>query len=105
MSCFPPRPLRSDICSIKAPFKHLGCLRFLSGLRPLPLKLWDLFQIPGFAVSGFLPLLLPQARGIATAMRRSEEHTSELRSLMRTSYAVFCLKTKKQQIGHERTYS
>src|SRR3546814_7336503 len=28
---------------------------------------------------------------------RSEEHTSELQSLMRTSYAVFCLKTKKIQ--------
>src|SRR3546814_9933734 len=27
---------------------------------------------------------------------RSEEHTSELQSLMRTSYAVFCLKTQKQ---------
>src|SRR3546814_1660717 len=27
--------------------------------------------------------------------RRSEEHTSELQSLMRTSYAVFCLKKKK----------
>src|SRR3546814_2247148 len=31
---------------------------------------------------------------------RSEEHTSELQSLMRISYAVFCLKkTKKQQTG------
>src|SRR3546814_4294725 len=29
--------------------------------------------------------------------RRSEEHTSELQSLMRTSYAVFCLKKKKQR--------
>src|SRR3546814_6530330 len=28
-------------------------------------------------------------------MRRSEEHTSELQSLMRNSYAVFCLKKKK----------
>src|SRR3546814_4030743 len=28
---------------------------------------------------------------------RSEEHTSELQSLMRISYAVFCLKTKKHQ--------
>src|SRR3546814_6485682 len=28
--------------------------------------------------------------------QRSEEHTSELQSLMRTSYAVFCLKKKKQ---------
>src|SRR3546814_4262216 len=29
--------------------------------------------------------------------QRSEEHTSELQSLMRISYAVFCLKKKKQQ--------
>src|SRR3546814_13944448 len=33
--------------------------------------------------------------GCRTA-RRSEEHTSELQSLMRISYAVFCLKKKKQ---------
>src|SRR3546814_2134745 len=31
------------------------------------------------------------------AARRSEEHTSELQSLMRISYAVFCLKKKKQK--------
>src|SRR3546814_10522885 len=30
---------------------------------------------------------------------RSEEHTSELQSLMRISYAVFCLKKKQQQIN------
>src|SRR3546814_9919132 len=30
--------------------------------------------------------------------RRSEEHTSELQSLMRISYAVFCLKKKKSNI-------
>src|SRR3546814_10698976 len=34
-------------------------------------------------------------------MRRSEEHTSELQSLMRISYAVFCLKKKK--IKHKNT--
>src|SRR3546814_6603144 len=34
-------------------------------------------------------------RCIATQQRRSEEHTSELQSLMRISYAVFCLKKKK----------
>src|SRR3546814_1065804 len=34
-----------------------------------------------------------------TPDRRSEEHTSELQSLMRISYAVFCLKKKKQQIN------
>src|SRR3546814_7526439 len=32
---------------------------------------------------------------LADAVRRSEEHTSELQSLMRISYAVFCLKKKK----------
>src|SRR3546814_5617184 len=35
---------------------------------------------------------------------RSEEHTSELQSLMRTSYAVFCLK-KKQQISKTSTHT
>src|SRR3546814_1807831 len=34
---------------------------------------------------------------IDTGHNRSEEHTSELQSLMRISYAVFCLKKKKQQ--------
>src|SRR3546814_8944098 len=33
---------------------------------------------------------------IAGTLARSEEHTSELQSLMRRSYAVFCLKIKKQ---------
>src|SRR3546814_4461544 len=37
---------------------------------------------------------LHNLRGICAA-RRSEEHTSELQSLMRISYAVFCLKKKK----------
>src|SRR3546814_2075302 len=34
---------------------------------------------------------------LASAQSRSEEHTSELQSLMRISYAVFCLKKKKNQ--------
>src|SRR3546814_5190049 len=33
---------------------------------------------------------------------RSEEHTSELQSLMRISYAVFCLKKKKTHYKHTR---
>src|SRR3546814_2910224 len=35
--------------------------------------------------------------GVAEVEPRSEEHTSELQSLMRISYAVFCLKKKKQK--------
>src|SRR3546814_9218118 len=34
---------------------------------------------------------------------RSEEHTSELQSLMRISYAVFCLKKKKQKKTNKHT--
>src|SRR3546814_6513351 len=36
-------------------------------------------------------------------LSRSEEHTSELQSLMRTSYAVFCLKKKNKQYKHNRS--
>src|SRR3546814_10377252 len=35
---------------------------------------------------------------------RSEEHTSELQSLMRISYAVFCLKKKKTRTNSTRTH-
>src|SRR3546814_1624904 len=35
---------------------------------------------------------------------RSEEHTSELQSLMRISYAVFCLKKTKKQLYTEKLY-
>src|SRR3546814_4196918 len=37
------------------------------------------------------------ARRVVLHQGRSEEHTSELQSLMRISYAVFCLKKKKKQ--------
>src|SRR3546814_2365639 len=37
--------------------------------------------------------------------RRSEEHTSELQSLMRISYAVFCLKKKKNKIIDTKQYT
>src|SRR3546814_52380 len=35
---------------------------------------------------------------------RSEEHTSELQSLMRNSYAVFCLKKKNEKYMHQETH-
>src|SRR3546814_7402119 len=40
---------------------------------------------------------LAAAPASQAALRRSEEHTSELQSLMRISYAVFCLKKKKNK--------
>src|SRR3546814_6812767 len=52
------------------------------------------------ALSGRRTLGTPPRRGGRTPRRRacarSEEHTSELQSLMRLSYAVFCLKKKKK---------
>src|SRR3546814_7666444 len=41
--------------------------------------------------------------GEAAVLFRSEEHTSELQSLMRISYAVFCLKKKKLTQNHTLT--
>src|SRR3546814_5830444 len=52
----------------------------------------------------FLPTIMTVTQALveprmrASAAARSEEHTSELQSLMRISYAVFCLKKKKQQM-------
>src|SRR3546814_6753329 len=48
-------------------------------------------QLPGFTL-----------HSISYETNRSEEHTSELQSLMRISYAVFCLKKKKT---HKQTQS
>src|SRR3546814_9810447 len=44
----------------------------------------------------------PQSR--PNSLARSEEHTSELQSLMRISYAVFCLKKKKDNEGTHLLY-
>src|SRR3546814_1107982 len=43
------------------------------------------------------PQISASSESAATAALRSEEHTSELQSLMRISYAVFCLKKKTKQ--------
>src|SRR3546814_5120109 len=49
-----------------------------------------------------LPQSSPSPRTDRAAARRSEEHTSELQSLMRTSYAVFCLKKQTIRIRQTR---
>src|SRR3546814_9379381 len=46
--------------------------------------------------------LLPLPGSLATSIR-SEEHTSELQSLMRISYSVFCLKKTKKQTHNQPT--
>src|SRR3546814_3482413 len=45
-----------------------------------------------YSIIGLKPDLLWRCHGSKAEINRSEEHTSELQSLMRISYAVFCLK-------------
>src|SRR3546814_1592262 len=57
----------------------------------------DLFTVFGQGVSiRDLVLILGGVFLLVKGTMRSEEHTSELQSLMRTSYAVFCLKKQKK---------
>src|SRR3546814_1521163 len=50
---------------------------------------------------GTIPFVGPD---LVVWIQRSEEHTSELQSLMRISYAVFCLKKKKRTIYNTQQY-
>src|SRR3546814_7243639 len=59
-------------------------------------------QMPGSRAQAAVIDVFTQSRPLALAAyrarsARSEEHTSELQSLMRISYAVFCLKKKKKR--------
>src|SRR3546814_9622999 len=84
----PPRSTRTD-----TPFPYTTlCRSRMGGVRPPGLPLHP--RGPG---SELLPVAIaPGARGRERGRGgdRSEEHTSELQSLMRISYAVFCLKKK-----------
>src|SRR3546814_6774873 len=73
------------------------------------LRWWsELMVVPCVAIGGITvdncrPLVEAGADFLCViAGVRSEEHTSELQSLMRISYAVFCLKKKKQQYKHNK---
>src|SRR3546814_2453424 len=57
-------------------------------VSPIRTQLWQ-YTVPFLAQNQML------LKVIRSETIRSEEHTSELQSLMRISYAVFCLKTKK----------
>src|SRR3546814_11558159 len=92
----PPRSTRTD-----TPFPYTTLFRSVGGALQLG---WLMLACRRSGVSLRLrrPRLTPEMRQLMTlilpaaagAGARSEEHTSELQSLMRISYAVFCLKKK-----------
>src|SRR3546814_9940494 len=71
-----------------------------SGCRPALLHLADRLiehlQLDRLALAVVAVELRRHRRRLGRVVGRSEEHTSELQSLMRISYAVFCLKKKKK---------
>src|SRR3546814_4576899 len=77
----------------------IGRLRELSQGKPVGFKLcvgqpWEFMAIvKAMLKTGILPDYI-----VVDGAERSEEHTSELQSLMRISYAVFCLKKKIKKL-------
>src|SRR3546814_5313294 len=110
----PPRSTRTDTLVpyttlFKTYLRHVRYIADLVGTQHVGLGLdyvFDNKELDEYVTSS--PHIFPPALGYAAGIRmvepdripaiaRSEEHTSELQSLMRTSYAVFCLqKTNKQ---------
>src|SRR3546814_9028604 len=101
------RPQRSTRIDTLVPYttlfrsraaQHGSCRRGRGRTDPLPRT-----KLGGIGVSGVqsshdaeVAQTAPAAiESLLAQQSRSEEHTSELQSLMRTSYAVFCLKKKK----------
>src|SRR3546814_7236119 len=97
----PPRSTRTDtLCPYTTLFRSVLTTR--RGVREQPSRAhlcrscssraFHQFS-SSVARRGFAGALVPSS--CCRIFRRSEEHTSELQSLMRISYAVFCLKKKK----------
>src|SRR3546814_9618238 len=98
----------SDVCSsdlmAAAPVNFVIGTVYNKGIR----KFWNFIAGKiGLGKLDSIPLLQFQKGGVADLRKgaklpgfKSEEHTSELQSLMRISYAVFCLKNKKQTQQH-----
>src|SRR3546814_8538700 len=77
---------------------HVGAEPFSSIDMPYGAQiLWPDHCVQGSKGAAFHPSI---AAGALQRAHRSEEHTSELQSLMRISYAVFCLKKKKKHIAN-----
>src|SRR3546814_1618583 len=86
--------LKMSMGVILRPASRPRCSPLRLALQQLPLAL----HAP--AVAGQVAVAAHHAMAGDRHRQRSEEHTSELQSLMRTSYAVFCLKNKTNKQIH-----
>src|SRR3546814_9944975 len=106
----PPRSTRTDTLfpyttlfrsQRPFPFRHVELVPASKYPRALaPEAHWTPEQVRGDGIwltSSTSPRPPAARPGVAWGCTRSEEHTSELQSLMRISYAVFCLKKKKHK--------
>src|SRR3546814_2497842 len=95
-------PVIAIVLVLSAVFIPVGFLGGLSGVmyRQFAITIAVSVVISGIVALTLTPalcaLILKPTHG--EPLLRSEEHTSELQSLMRISYAVFCLKTKTKYI-------
>src|SRR3546814_10277147 len=106
----PPISTRTDTLFPSTPLFRSPCLSFPCPHRPEPLsrhRSKAIFTVMSASATSkpAAPVTMVAAIGSppnSNKRGRSEEHTSELQSLMRISYAVFCLKKKnnKQQDKH-----
>src|SRR3546814_9102651 len=108
----------SDVCSsdlfvarqaARAVDELLAAGTDLGPLMGVPIAVKDIIAVEGLPTSNGskLPsehLTGPEGPLVGQLKARSEEHTSELQSLMRITYAVFCLKKKhkSQQTKHKK---
>src|SRR3546814_1459016 len=101
----PPESTRTDTL-FPYPTLFLSLLLFHCGAWGVHSMIWrDVFDLPKrfreaspplvtqVAIALAATLIAAGARGLLNLVVRSEEHTSELQSLMRISYGVFCLLT------------
>src|SRR3546814_5709908 len=103
LACFFPPGIQYDVPYDTAPFVEVSIEKVLHTLLE---AIGLVFVVMLLFLQSFrytiIPTLVVPVALLGTCAVRSEEHTSELQSLMRISYAVFCLtkKTKRSTTPH-----
>src|SRR3546814_19966019 len=88
----PPRSTRTDtLFPYTTLFRSSNAIVYAKDQRTIGIGAGQMSCVVSAKIAGL------KAEEAGLVVPRSEEHTSELQSLMRISYAVFCLKKKKQK--------